>query len=195
MELTDNDLMLAVRDGDVEAFGVLFDRHHQRLWDFFYRLSCDAASSEDLVQDVFLRMFKYRNTFGPKSEFRGWMYHIARTARVDRFRSERRERVPAEDTTGTWLYSRFPAPDYRIEQDERSALMQRALLQLPDDKRELLVLARFQEMKYEQIASLLEVEVGTVKVRVHRAIAELREIYRKLSGEKPKCDVKTSGKN
>ena len=194
MELTDNDLMLAVLDGDLEAFGVLFDRHHQRLWEFFYRLSCDSASSEDLVQEVFLRMFKYRNSFGSTSEFRGWMYPIARTARIDRFRSERKRVPPPEDGGQIWLHSHWPAPDRLLEQEERSTMLQRALLELPQDKRELLVLARYQEMKYEQIALLLDVEIGTVKVRVHRALAELREVFRRLSGEIPKCDVKTSGK-
>jgi len=82
MEPTDNELMLAVREGDIEPFGTLFDRYRQRLFEFFYRLSGDAASSEDLVQEVFLRMFRYRHTFGMDSEFRAWMYHIARTARV-----------------------------------------------------------------------------------------------------------------
>jgi len=189
MEATDNDLMLAVRYGDLDQFGVLFDRHHQRLFDFFYRLSGDSASSEDLVQDVFLRMFRYRKTFDTSSEFRGWMYHIARTARVDRFRSEKKDPLLKHDGTEK------PASPLRVvESDERSALLQRALLQLPPDKRELLILARFEEMKYEQIASLLNVEVGTVKVRVHRAIAELREIFLRISGEKPKCAVKKSEK-
>src|SRR5678815_1950363 len=94
MELTDNDLMLAVKRGKPECFGVLFDRHQRRLFEFFYRLSGDAASSEDLVQEVFLRMLKYRNTFREDSNFRPWMYHIARTARVDRFNAERDKPSP-----------------------------------------------------------------------------------------------------
>ena len=87
--------MLAVRDGDVERFGVLFDRYHQRLYEFFYRLGSNAASSQDLVQEVFLRMLRYRKTFRADSEFRGWMYHIARTVRIDRFKALRRRRRPA----------------------------------------------------------------------------------------------------
>src|SRR5436190_8671853 len=69
MDATDRDLMLAVREGDAEKFGLLFDRHQQNLFSFFYRLTGDAASSEDLVQDVFLRMLKYRKTFRPDSHF------------------------------------------------------------------------------------------------------------------------------
>src|SRR5215510_448956 len=91
MEPTDKELMLAVKDGDAQPFAVLFDRYHQRLFDFFYRLSGDTSSSEDLVQDVFLRMLKYRHTFRIDSEFRAWMYRIARSARIDRFRRQKNE--------------------------------------------------------------------------------------------------------
>jgi RNA polymerase sigma factor (sigma-70 family) len=186
--------MLAVRDGDVELFGVLFDRYHQRLYEFFYRLGSSAASSEDLVQEVFLRMLKYRKTFRADSEFRGWMYHIARTVRIDRFKSQRDETsLAAGDAEGGHRPSP-PAPDGYIEARERSQLLERALLRLPEDKRELLILARFQELKYEQIASLLNIDAGAVKVRVHRAMTELREIVQKMSVERSKCIVTKPGK-
>jgi RNA polymerase sigma-70 factor (ECF subfamily) len=177
--------MLAARNGNAEQFGVLFDRYHQRLFNFFYRLGSDAAASEDLVQDVFLRMLKYRNTFRADSEFRAWMYGIARTVRIDRFKGQRAESPLADshkDLSG--------GPYRHLEEQERAALLQRALLSLPDEKRELLVLARFHELKYEQIGTLLDVDAGTVKVRVHRAMVELREIVRKMSGESAPCVVK-----
>ena len=70
------------------------------------------------------------------------------------------------------------------------SVLHRALLSLPEDKRELLILARFEEMKYETIAEVLSIEVGTVKVRVHRAMRELRALFLKMSGEEAKCNVK-----
>jgi len=191
---TDRELMLAVRDGDVEQVGVLFDRYHQRLYEFFYRLGSNAASSQDLVQEVFLRMLKYRKTFRADSEFRGWMYHIARTVRIDRFKALRQETpLRAGDAEGT-IHAGHPTPDGHIEARERAELLQDALLRLPEDKRELLILARFQELKYEQIATLLAVDVGAVKVRVHRAMNELREIVQKMSDERSKCIVKKPAK-
>jgi RNA polymerase sigma-70 factor (ECF subfamily) len=189
MDLTDKELMLAVSAGDVEQFGVLFHRYHQKLFDFFYRLSGDSTSSHDLVQEVFLRMLKYRHTFGQDSEFKAWMYQIARTARIDRFRGERKLTAYSEN-----IRERPPGPDRLLESEEQAEWLQRALLRLPEDKREILILARYQEMKYDQIAALLNTGVGTVKVRVHRAIGELREIFLQMSGERPKCDVKKSGK-
>jgi RNA polymerase sigma factor (sigma-70 family) len=186
--------MLAVRDGDVELFGVLFDRYHQRLYEFFYRLGSSATSSEDLVQEVFLRMLKYRKTFRADSEFRGWMYHIARTVRIDRFKAQRDETsLVAGDAEGDH-HSGSPAPDGYIEARERAELLERALLKLREDKREILILARFQELKYEQIASLLDIDLGAVKVRVHRAMIELREIVQKMSDERLKCIVTKPGK-
>jgi RNA polymerase sigma factor (sigma-70 family) len=189
MEQSDKALMLAARNGNAEQFGVLFDRYHQRLFDFFYRLGSDAASSEDLVQEVFLRMLKYRNTFTVDSEFRAWMYRIARTVRIDRFKGQRVE-SPLADS----IKDSSRGPFHHVEEQERAALLERALWQLPDEKRELLILARFHELKYEQIGTLLDVDAGTVKVRVHRAMVELREIVKSISGEGASCVVKKSGK-
>jgi RNA polymerase sigma-70 factor (ECF subfamily) len=195
MEQSDKALMLAAKSGDAEQFGVLFDRHHQRLFDFFYRLGSDAASSEDLVQDVFLRMLKYRNTFRADSEFRAWMYGIARTVRIDRFRGQRVESPLTDDGAPIADSNKDSSggPLRHLQEQERAALLQRALLRLPEAKRELLILARFHELKYEQIGNLLDVDVGTVKVRVHRAMVELREIVRRMSGESAPCVVKKSG--
>lgn len=181
MEPTDSELMLAVRDGNFEKFGTLFDRHHQNLFNYFYRLSGDAASSEDLVQDVFLRMLKYRRSFKTDSQFRAWMYQIARTARIDRFKRRHEEQT---DANCSELLSPQNGPHHSLEEAEQSVLLQKALLQLPDDKREILILARFQQMKYSEIARLLGVEEGAVKVRVHRAIVELRDIVLNMAGER-----------
>jgi RNA polymerase sigma factor (sigma-70 family) len=181
MEPTDRDLMLAVRNGDAEKFGLLFDRYHQSLFGFFYRLTGDAMSSEDLVQDVFLRMLKYRRTFRADSEFRAWMYQIARTARIDRFKKHQSQTLSSPEFDKTRGAIR---PDQHFEDSEKSRTLQRALLQLSDEKRELLVLSRFQEMNHAEIAELLGIEVGTVKVRVHRAMKELRDIVRAMSSER-----------
>src|SRR5262245_59552335 len=86
MVFTDKSLMLAVRDGDVDQFGELFRRHHDRIFAFFYRMTADPSASEDLTQEVFVRMLKYRSSFGEGSDFSGWMYQIARNVRADHFR-------------------------------------------------------------------------------------------------------------
>ena len=75
-------------------------------------------------------------------------------------------------------------PNDPAEAEQQTALLHKALLMLPGEKREVLVLSRFQELKYEEIARMLDCEVGTVKVRIHRALRELRTVFEKLSGAK-----------
>src|ERR1700726_3749001 len=89
--ITDDALMRCVRDGDVQALAPLFDRHHAALLNFYLRTTGNRASSEDLVQDVFVRILKYRRTYRAGSRFLTWMYHIARHARLDFQRKRRGE--------------------------------------------------------------------------------------------------------
>src|SRR5262245_9911506 len=132
MEPTDNELMLAVKSGDAEPFGILFDRYQHRLFEFFYRLSGDSASSEDLVQEVFLRMLKYRRTFRVDSEFRPWMYQIARSARIDRFKAQPDEASLSPDSAEAAVASQQPGPLHQVISGQRSDLLQKALLLLPE---------------------------------------------------------------
>ena len=188
MTQSDETLMLAVKRGDTEMFSVLFQRYHPRLFAFFYRMTGDASSSEDLAQDVFVRILKYRSGFDAKNRFRAWMYQIARNVRADYFRKGQTDSLPVHHST----VAHQPSPSQDFERHEQTTTVQKALLALPEDKRELLILARYEEMPYETIAALLEVDVGTVKVRIHRAVGELRKLFLKMSGEKTKCDVKKS---
>jgi len=178
-DVTDEALMRAVRDGDLGKLGILFERHHVALFDFLSRMTGDRTAAEDLTQDVFLRMLKYRGTFRDEGRFETWMFHIARNARTDYFR----RRAAVEMTDGIDVAADPPGPTDAVERDEQTTLLRRALLQLPEDRRELIILARYRGLKHEAIADVLGVESGTVKVRIHRALRELREIFLKLAGD------------
>ena len=191
MAETDENLMLAVRNGEVAKLGVLFDRHHRSLFDFFARMTGSRPTAEDLVQDVFFRILKYRGTFRDESRFKAWMFHIARNARVDYYKKHQTDTLTVEDGAEQ-LRSRFGMPGEDLEQEQQALLLECALFQLPEDKREVLILSRYHDMKYEQIAELLGCEVNTIKVRVFRAIKELRDIFFRLSNEKRPCNVKKS---
>jgi len=171
--------MRAVRDGDLGKLGILFERHHVALFDFLSRMTGDRTAAEDLTQDVFLRMLKYRGTFRDEGRFETWMSHIARNARTDYFR----RRAAVEMTDGIDVAADPPGPTDAVERDEQTTLLRRALLQLPEDRRELIILARYRGLKHEAIADVLGVDSGTVKVRIHRALRELREIFLKLAGD------------
>ncbi|HJX82898.1 MAG TPA: RNA polymerase sigma factor [Candidatus Angelobacter sp.] len=172
--LPDEELMSQVRDGIGEMLGVLFDRYQMPLFNFYCKLTGDRAVSEDLVQDVFFRILKYRHTYAVGTPFRAWMYQIARNARVDHFRKSRPETGLEQEMLPVVTH-----PDL-AQQKQETALLHHALMQMPEEKREVLVLARFQELKYSEIAELLGCEVNTVKVKVHRALQELRETFQRL---------------
>lgn len=173
--------MLQVRNGVGEMLGLLFERYQVPLFNFYCKLTGDRAMSEDLVQEVFFRILKYRHSYRPETGFRAWMYQIARNARVDHLRRKRPET--------SWEPEMSPAvlPGDTAQQKQEAMLLHSALLELADEKREVLVLSRFQDLKYEEIAQLMGCEVNTVKVRVHRALQELREIFHGLeSGKLPR---------
>jgi RNA polymerase sigma-70 factor, ECF subfamily len=171
---TDEDLMLQVRDGAAETLGVLFDRYHSPLYNFYTKLTGDRALSEDLVQEVFLRILRHRQTYKTGTPFRAWIYQIARNARIDHFRKHK-PAVSFEPEMAPAVHPGDPA-----QQQQESELLHRALMQLPEEKRELLILCRFQELRYDEVARLVGCGVATVKVRIHRALQELREAFHQL---------------
>jgi len=172
--VSDEELMLQVRDGAGEMLGVLFERYHAPLYNFYAKLTGDRALSEDLVQEVFLRILRHRQTFRAGTPFRAWIYQIARNARIDNFRKSRPQ-VPFEPEMAPTV-----APSDPAQQQQESELLHRALMELPEEKRELLVLCRFQELPYEDVARLVGCGVATVKVRIHRALQELKQIFHQL---------------
>jgi RNA polymerase sigma factor (sigma-70 family) len=179
--LSDHELMVAVRAGEINRLGELFERHHQPLYGYFVRHTGDRTVSEDLVQLVFYRILKYRHTYRDEGRFSAWIYHLARKVAADHFRRKNatpQNTDPAELDTAT---DQTPhAADRAVAADE-SERLHAALAALDPGQRELLILARFQHLKHEEIARLFDLSAGAVKVRVHRALRELREIYFRLS--------------
>ena len=174
--------MQAVRSGEVGKLELLFDRHHRGLYHYFLHLTSNAAASEDLVQEVFFRILKYRHTYQPGTPVRPWMYQIGRNALADQA-GRNKGQVALEETAEEFRSPEAP-PDRQAQTKQETALLQRALSAMPQEKREVIVMSRFSELKYEEIANVLNVEVGTVKVRVHRALRELGDKFFALRGER-----------
>jgi RNA polymerase sigma-70 factor (ECF subfamily) len=186
--VTDETLMEAVRTGELAKLGILFERHHRALFDFLVRMTGNPSVAEDLVQDVFVRVLKYRATWRGEGRFETWLFRIARNARADYFRTRQPDGPideAAEQPSGA------PLPGDLLIRNRDVARLQRALLLLREDKRELIVLARYRGMKLEAIADLLDIEVGAVKVRIHRAVKELRDIFLRLD-ESPSWNTTNS---
>jgi RNA polymerase sigma-70 factor (ECF subfamily) len=177
---SDNQAMIEVKEGKVEKLAILFERYQVSLYNFFLRLTGNRGSSEDLVQEVFLRILKYRRTYQGTSTFTVWMYQIARNAHIDYLR-KKKEEIPLEEQWAE-VEDRELAPAEEMEQKQDIALVRKALAKLPVKKREILILSRFQNLKHREIAELFGCDTGTVKATVHRATKELGKIYFELSG-------------
>jgi RNA polymerase sigma-70 factor (ECF subfamily) len=178
----DEQIMQAVQNGEVGKLELLFDRHHRGLYHYFLHLTSNAAASEDLVQEVFFRILKYRRTYQPGAAVRAWMFQIGRNVLADQAARNKNQVALADDAAE--IPSPGAAPDRQAQQSQETALLHRALSAMPQEKREVIVMSRFLEWKHEEIARVLNVEIGTVKVRVHRALRELGDRFFALRGER-----------
>jgi RNA polymerase sigma-70 factor (ECF subfamily) len=163
--------MAAVRDGDVGRLGVLFERHHARLHAFCYRLTRSADEADDLVQTVFLRVLRYRASFRGESSFTTWLFRLAYNAAHDQWR-----RVRNEEPIDERHLPGAEAPAL----DERLVRLDEAMARLAPESRAALVLKRYDDLDYEAIARVLGCTAGAARVRVHRALNDLKEIYRDI---------------
>ena len=170
---SDNALMLKVKDGDLDKLGLLFERYHRRLYHFFYRLTHRRDVSEDLVQSVFERILKYRDTYADNGSFTTWIFQIARNLQIDHYRKHQNDQ--RADRFDDW--DQLEGDGFESEQEQQQnqelKLLQQALDQLDDTKKQTLVLSRFQGFKYKEIAEIMNCTESAVKVRIFRAIREL----------------------
>lgn len=174
----DNQLMLQVKAGDLDKLGVLFERYKMPLYRYFYLRTGDRAASEDLVQNVFMRIIRYRERFQPVGHFKSWMFSIAHNLGIDHQKKRARHRKIDEARHDKRIESRTAEED--ILNGERIALLEKALRRLRGDYREVLILSRYRELKYHEIGEILGCSEGAVKTRIHRALKELKKLYSEL---------------
>ena len=177
--LADNALMEKVRDGDLDKLGLLFERYKRPLYGFFYGMNREQELSEDLVQNTFLRILKYRHLFRGEGDFKTWMFHIARNVSHDHYR---KNKIKMKESIEDWQ-ERLGHDENRfleMQHTETQQMLAMALEKLPADKREVLLLSKYQEKKYQEIGEILGCSEGAVKVKVFRALQELRVVYRQL---------------
>jgi len=177
VEVDDSVLWTRARMGDSEAFGMLFDRHARTIYNFCFRRVGNWATAEDLVSIVFLQAWRRLDKPLPRGKELPWLFGIATNVVRNRRRAERRHaaalsRVPQSN----------PEPSFADESDQRvddEELMQRALglvARLPRREQEVFALCAWSELSYEDAAIALRIPVGTVRSRLSRARARLREL-------------------
>jgi len=178
--LSDNALMLKVKNGDIDKMGLLYERYHRQLFRFLFNMTRQKELSEDMVQNVFLRILKYPDGFMGFGEFKMWMYHIARNALYDHFRKVKRTPAHTDVKEFEEKLEGEHHTDSQLEKEQELRTLERAMGKLSDENRELLILCRFQELKYDEIARILNTTEGAIKVRVHRALIQLKSNYLKI---------------
>ncbi len=177
--LTDNHIMLRVKAGDLDRMGLLFERYSRQLYGFLFHMTYQREASEDMVQHVFYKMLKYRHTFTGDGEFVAWMYQIARNTIKDEAKKNKGKMHQYDIDDVEHRIGGGVLADESLEKKQAKQELHNAMARLSEEQRELLTLSRFQELKHQEIAQILGTTEGAVKVRVHRAMQELRNIYKK----------------
>jgi len=177
-ETDDAALMLRVRaDNDRDAFAVLVTRHQKMLLNFFAR-SGVQYDSEDLVQQTFLRLYRYRDRYVVTAKFTTFLFLLARQVWIDELRRRKRnerlkEGLAAEPHPG------FSEPPSASAGEFGDVDLARALMQLPEGLRQVVELGVYQDLPYAEVAEILKIPIGTVKSRMFNALAKLRAFLEK----------------
>ncbi len=181
--IPDHALMLAVRDGNLDCMGELFERHNGPLFGYLSKVTGNRAAAEDIAQTVFQRMLKYRHTYRDEGSFTAWMYHLARRCATDHFRRSSAAPVAVDPSDLEAHADQSQGADESAASRDDHALLHRALGRLDRDDREVLLLSRLQELSFAEVAGILECSVGAARVRAHRALRTLRDHYIQMQKE------------
>ncbi len=176
----DAELMLRVKDGDAASFALLLERHRAPVIHFLYRMVQNQAVAEELAQEVFLRVYRARATYEPTAKFTTWLFRIAMHQALNSLRDGKTEKLQAslddesEDSGGRQLPDRNPTIEqellYRVKLDE----VRRAIAALPEKQRAAVLMHKYQEFEYAQIARVLNCSESAVKSLLFRAYESLR---------------------
>ena len=179
---SDEDLLAGSLEGRSGDFKLLLERYESELFNFLYRLTGDRQMAEDLFQEAFLLVYTKMDVFRPGGSFRPWVYTIAANLARDAMRKRRTRRALSLDAEfrrgekgrlGDLLSGSPPEPEEVLDREEAAGLAREMVDGLPESLREVVVLYFFNEMKYAEISEVLELPMGTVKSRLHRAVRRM----------------------
>ncbi|SEK86522.1 RNA polymerase sigma-70 factor, ECF subfamily [Aquimarina amphilecti] len=170
--LTDEELMILVSNDNLDMMSILFDRYHIRIFNFLLKMTRDRDISQDITQEVFYKAIKYRKSY-KKGKFSSWIYTIARNIFSDHYQRQKNKD------------QRLDEIEYKVERQEIDTIekveikeqLNKALRELNPSDRELVIMNRYQGIKYQEIAEITGSTAGAVKTKVHRAIHKLKDCY------------------
>jgi RNA polymerase sigma-70 factor, ECF subfamily len=182
MTTSDVQLMLDVKAGDEASFELLLRRYRTPLVNFLYRIVRDAATAEDLAQEVFLRVYRARKQYSPSAKFTTWLFRIATNLALNSIRDNRHRRMESsldapgddEDSAPRDLPSRDMRIDEHMMERDRCDFIRRAIWSLPEKQRVAVLLHKYEEMDYGEIARILECSESALKSLLFRAYETLR---------------------
>jgi RNA polymerase sigma-70 factor, ECF subfamily len=182
MTTSDVQLMLDVKAGDEASFDLLLRRYRTPLVNFLFRMVRDSATAEDLAQEVFLRVYRARKQYSPTAKFTTWMFRIATNLALNSIRDNRHRLIETsidatkedEDTAPMELPSREMRIDQQMMERDRAEFIRRAVDALPEKQRAAVLLHKYEEMDYGEIAKILECSESALKSLLFRAYETLR---------------------
>jgi RNA polymerase sigma-70 factor (ECF subfamily) len=181
--VTDEQLIQWVADGDTSCLATLFERHHKAVYQFCLQLTRHPAQSEDLVQDVFIRILRKAGSFRGDGLFKAWMFNIARNITLDQIRKSKRQNSESLDEE---MMNRSLTDQRSAERSaagtQKMNLVMQALAILPEAAQQVIWLGRFQFENYDELGQALGCNAGTARVRMHRAMALLNSTYTSING-------------
>ncbi|WP_299182437.1 RNA polymerase sigma factor [uncultured Aquimarina sp.] len=170
--LTDEELMILVSNDNLDMMSILFDRYHIRIFNFLLKMTRDRDISQDITQEVFYKAIKYRKSY-KKGKFSSWIYTIARNIFSDHYQSQKNKDQRLDEIE----YKVERQETNHLEKEEIKEQLDNALKELNQNDRELVIMSRYQGIKYQEIAEITGSTAGAVKTKVHRAIHKLKDHY------------------
>jgi RNA polymerase sigma-70 factor (ECF subfamily) len=176
----DAELMLRVKDGDGGSFALLLEKHRSSVVHFLYRMVQNYPVAEELAQEVFLRVYRSRATYEPRARFTTWLFRIATRLALNELRdgkNERRDERLDDDSSGTparQVSDARPSMEQRLVHQAGLAEVRRAIATLPEKQRAAVLMHKYEEMEYSQIARVLQCSESAVKSLLFRAYETLR---------------------
>jgi RNA polymerase sigma-70 factor (ECF subfamily) len=193
MARSDVQLMLEVKAGDEASFELLLRKYRTPLVNFLYRMVRDQGTAEDLAQEVFLRVYRARLEYAPSAKFTTWMFRIATNLALNALRDGRHRQLEismdeqfdnGDEAASPWeVADRRPGVEHELIQRDRAAFIRRAVAQLPEKQRAAVLLHKYQELDYDEIARILECSESALKSLLFRAYESLRVQLAPLVGQ------------
>ncbi|MBQ2830641.1 MAG: sigma-70 family RNA polymerase sigma factor [Oscillospiraceae bacterium] len=175
--MTELELVRAARAGDEGAFETLVRTHEKKIYNLCLRLCGNSDDAADAAQEAFVSAWRALPFFREESNFATWLYRLATNASIDLLRREKRHRAPVsldDEEQSVDAVDESASPDELYEKKELRAAVLRAMEGLSDEQRRILILRELQQLSYQEIAEIMDMELGTVKTRIHRARKNLR---------------------